>query len=566
MSGHNFLEVALLLFVLLCLAKPLGTYLVKVLNPKEKTFLDPVLKPLEKLIYRMCHVDPLVEQDWKGYLVSLLGFSLMSLMLTGILLGAQSYLPLNPEKFASPSWHLNFNTSSSFMTNTDWQSYAGESTFSYFSQMAGLTVQNFVSAAVGLGVAAALVRGLAGKTIGNFWADLVRGCLYLLLPLSLLASLMFLSEGVPQNFKSYVQVTTLEGEAQVIAQGPIASQQAIKLLGTNGGGFTNVNSAHPYENPTPLSNFLQMVLIFLIPAAQIYYFGRMVGDIWHARCIFGALAVLFVAGVFICASCEMTGNPIIEKLGVSGGNWEGKETRFGVFDSALYACVTTAASCGAVNSMHDSFTPIGGLVPLLNMELGEVIFGGVGAGLYGVLLFVLLAIFISGLIIGRTPEYLGKKIEAYDIKMTVLALLPYVLIVHLFTAWGCFTPWGTDALGNSGPHGFSEILYAFSSAAANNGSSFAGLSANTPGYNVTLGFAMILGRFLVITPVIALAGSLAHKKVHPQTAASFPISSLIFISLLVGVILLVGALTFLPALTMGPIIEQFFMIKGTLFP
>jgi len=565
----DFLQLGVFLLLIILLTKPLGIYLGKVLAPNERTFLDPVFKPVERLIYRACRIDPLVEQNWKDYLACVMGFSLVALLFTAVILATQYYLPLNPQKFAGPSWHLNLNTSFSFMTNTDWQSYGGESTMSYFSQMAALAVQNFVSAAVGLAAAAALVRGIArktGKTIGNFWADLVRVSLYILLPISVIAAALFLSEGVPQNFSPYVQAETLEGGTQTIAQGPIASQQAIKLLGTNGGGFTNVNSAHPYENPTPLANFLQILLIFLIPAAQIYYFGRSVGDTRHAWCIFTALGVLFVAGVMVCAFCESSGNPELTKLGLSGGNWEGKEQRFGVFGSALYACVTTVVSCGAVNSMHDSFTPIGGLIPMLNMQLSEVIYGGVGAGLYSVLLFVFLSIFISGLIIGRTPEYLGKKIETYDIKMTVLAILPYVLVVHAFTAWGCFSKWGLAGLGNTGPHGFSEILYAFSSAAANNGSAFAGLSANTPGYNLTLAAAMFLGRFLVLAPVIALAGSLVQKKVHPKTSASFPVSSLVFISLLVGVILLLGALTFLPALTMGPIIEQFFMLKGALFP
>jgi K+-transporting ATPase ATPase A chain len=401
--------------------------------------------------------------------------------------------------------------------------------------------------------------------VGNFWADVTRISLYILLPLSILAAVIFLYEGVPQNFKPYVQVETIEGAAQTIAQGPIASQQAIKLLGTNGGGFTNVNSAHPYENPTPLANFFQLILIFLIPAAQIYYYGKSIKDTKHAWCIFAALASVFVVGVIICAYAEAANNPELAKIGTFGGNWEGKEQRFGIFSSAFFACVTTVVSCGAVNCMHDSLSPLGGLIPLLNMELSEVIFGGVGAGLYSVLLFVFLAIFISGLIIGRTPEYLGKKIEAFDVKMTVLAILPYVLVVHGLTVWGCLSKPGLAGLGNSGPHGFSEILYAFSSAAANNGSAFAGLSANTPFYNLTLALAMFLGRFLVIAPVIALAGSLAEKKVHPKTAASFPISSFVFISLLVGIILLIGALTFLPALAMGPIVEQFFMLKGVLF-
>lgn len=568
MEISNFLHLAIFLLLTLLLMKPFGIYLSKVLEPNERTFLDPIFKPIECLIYRSCHIDPLVEQDWKDYLACVMGFSLVALFFTAIILATQYYLPLNPQKFAGPSWHLNFNTSFSFMTNTNWQSYDGESTMSYFSQMAALAVQNFVSAAVGIAVAATLVRGIARKsrkTIGNFWTDLVRISLYVLLPFSIVAATLFLAEGTPQNFSPYVQAKTLEGKSQIIVQGPIASQQAIKLLGSNGGGFTTVNSAHPYENPTPRTNFLQNLLIFLIPTAQIYYFGRSVQDTKHAWCIFTALVLLFVSGVMVCAFCESRGNPAFAKLGISGGNWEGKEQRFGVFGSALYACVTTVVSCGAVNSMHDSFTPIGGLIPILNIQLSEVIFGGVGEGLYSVLLFIFLSIFISGLIIGRTPEYLGKKIETYDIKMTVLAILPYVLLVHAFTAWGCFSKWGLAGLGNTGPHGFSEILYAFSSAAANNGSAFAGLSANTPWYNLTLAVAMFLGRFLVMAPVIALAGSLVQKKIHLKSTASFPISSLVFISLLAGIILLIGALTFLSPLIMGPIMEQFFMLKGTLF-
>jgi len=563
----DWLQLALFLIVLLLLVKPVGLYIVQVLE-NEKTFLDPVFKPIETRIYRWSGINPNHEQNWKDYLVCILGFSLVSLLFVIVLLAFQYYLPLNPEKFAAPSWHLNINTSFSFMTNTDWQSYGGESTMSYFSQMAALTVQNFVSAAVGLSAAAALIRGIAshGKTtIGNFWADLVRISLYLLLPICIVAATLFISQGVPQNFKSYVNAQTVEGGTQSIAQGPIASQQAIKLLGTNGGGFTNVNSAHPYENPTPLANYLQMLLILLIPMAQIYSFGRMVKDTRHAWCIFASLAAVFIAGVFVCAFCESRGNPQLDLLGISGSNWEGKEQRFGIFGSALYACVTTVVSCGAVNCMHDSFTPIGGLIPMLNMQLSEVIFGGVGAGLYSVLLFVFLAIFISGLIIGRTPEYLGKKIETFDIKMTMLAILPFVLVVHGFSALACFTDWGVKGLGNAGPHGFSEILYAFSSCTANNGSAFGGLSANTPQYNLTLAAALFLGRFLVLAPVIALAGSFAKKKLHPKTAGSFPVSSLVFITLLIGVILLLGALTFLPALTMGPIVEQFFMLKGKLF-
>ncbi|MBP9842002.1 MAG: potassium-transporting ATPase subunit KdpA [Simkaniaceae bacterium] len=568
MGWTDWLHFILFILIILFLTKPFGLYIERVLDPKKRTLFDPILKPVEHFVYRLCNISPLKEQTWKEYLVSIGGFSFISLVFTSLLLACQYYLPLNPENFTAPSWHLNLNVAFSFMTNTDWQSYGGESTMSYFSQMTALTVQNFVSAAVGLAVAAALVRGIArktGKTIGNFWADLVRINLYLLLLLSILAATLFISEGVPQNFKSYVQAKTIEGRPQTLVQGPIASQQAIKLLGTNGGGYTNANSAHPYENPTPLANLLQLILIFLIPSSQIYYFGRAIKNTKHAWCIITALGLVFIAGVLITAHAEITGNPSFASLGLTGGNWEGKETRFGIFASSLYACVTTVISCGAVNCVHDSLTPIGGLIPLLNMELSEVIFGGVGAGLYSILIFVFLTIFISGLIIGRTPEYLGKKIEAFDVKMTVLATLPFVLLVHGFTAWSCFSTWGLAGLGNSGPHGFSEMLYAFSSGTANNGSAFAGLSANTLPYNLTLAAAMFFGRFLVIAPVMALAGSLITKKVHPQNSASFPISSFVFISLLIGVILLIGALTFLPALTMGPIIEQFFMLKGKLF-
>ncbi|HSX26982.1 MAG TPA: potassium-transporting ATPase subunit KdpA, partial [Chlamydiales bacterium] len=400
----------------------------------------------------------------------------------------------------------------------------------------------------------------------NFWTDLVRISLYILLPICVIAGLILISEGVPQNFNSYVHAETLEGTIQTIAQGPMASQETIKMLGTNGGGFTNANSAHPYENPTPLTHFLEMLLILLIPAAQIYYFGKSIGNIKHAWVIFSALTVLFVAGVILCAHAEAVGNLEWAKLGLTGGNWEGKEQRFGIFSSALFSCTSTVVACGAVNCSLDSMTPIGGFIPMLNMQLTETIFGGVGAGLYSVILYVLLAVFISGLIIGRTPEYLGKKIEAIDVKMIVLALLVYVFVVHAFTAWTCFSSWGVKALGNSGPHGFSEILYAFSSCAANNGSSFAGLSTNTAPYNLILAAAMLLGRFLVMAPVLALAGSMVQKKIHPKNAGTFPVSSLLFITLLVSVILLIGALTFLPALTMGPILEQFFMMKGKLFP
>ena len=570
MQALDWFQLGLLLLCLVLLAKPIGLYLASVLDPKEKTCLDVVLKPVETFIYRCLNVDPFVEHTWKVYLLNILGFSVVAVCLTSLLLAIQYYLPLNPQELTGLSWDLNFNTTLSFMTNSNWQSYSGEKTLSYFSQMAALSVQNFTSAAVGLATAATLVRGIARqamKTVGNFWADLVRICLYLFLPLCILAAGLFISEGVPQNFKPYTVAATMEsGQAQTIVQGPIASQQAIKLIGTNGGGYTNVNSAHPYENPTPLSNFVQLLLILLIPTAQLYYYGHAVKDPKHGWCIFAALAAIFVIGVWVCASAEIIGNPQFANLGLTGGNWEGKEQRFGIFTSSLYACAATASSCGSVISSHDSLTPMGGLVPMLNIQLGEVIFGGVGSGLYSVLLFVFLAIFISGLIIGRTPEYLGKKIESFDIQMTMLAVIPLVFIVHGFTSLACFTNWGVEQLGNSGPHGFSEILYAFSSAAGNNGSAFAGLEANTIGYNLSLGIATLLGRFLIIVPVLALAGSFGHKKIHPKNSGSFPVSSFVFVTLLVGIILLLGALTFLPAISMGPIIEQFYLLKGVLSP
>ncbi len=569
MQIHEWIQLILLFVILGLLIKPIGIYLGQVLDPQEKTFLDPVLKPVERAIYRVSGIDSLIEHSWKSYLGALLFFSVVSCFLVFGLLACQHYLPLNPQHFSAPSWHLNFNTAVSFVTNTNWQNYGGESTLSYFSQMAALTVQNFASPAVGLAAAAALVRGLSRKTaetIGNFWVDLVRLILYFFLPLAIVAAACFMSEGVPQNFKPYVQAQTLDAGVQVIAQGPVASQEAIKMLGSNGGGFFNANSAHPYENPTPLTNFLQIILILLIPGSQFYYFGRAVRDTKHGWYILIALTILLLVGFGTCLGCEWAGNPLWSPFGLGGGNWEGKELRFGLFSSALFACATTSVSCGAVNCMHDSFTPIGGLIPMLNIQLSEVIYGGVGAGLYSVLLYVFLSIFIAGLIIGRTPEYLGKKIEAFEVKMTVLAVLSYVFLVHLFASWACVSDWGIKALGNTGPHGFSEILYAFSSAAANNGSAFGGLSGNTLPYNLTLGVAMLLGRFLFIAPVIAMAGSLAAKKIHPSNSGSFPVSSLIFISLLIGIILLQGALTFLPALTMGPILEQFFMLKGTQFP
>jgi K+-transporting ATPase ATPase A chain len=600
MDMYGWLQLAIFVGLLLLLTKPMGLYLFRVLDCEGRTFLDPVLKPVELFFYRIFRVDRKQEQDWKQYAISLLMFSFVSLLFTYIILRIQHLLPLNPQGLGPVSSDLAFNTAASFTTNTNWQSYGGESTMSYFSQMVGLAFHNFISAAVGIAVAAALVRGIArhtAKTIGNFWVDVVRVILYLLLPICLFYAIFLVSQGMIQNFKSYDTVKVVEPytiqvvkkdannqeikdkqgktvmedkkiDTQTIAQGPMASQVAIKMLGTNGGGFTNANAAHPYENPTPLSNFIQMLSIFLIPSGLTYYLGRMVKNRRHGWAIWGAMAVLFLAGVLICWSAESAGNPHLTALGIerAGGNMEGKEARFGIFNSALFATITTDASCGAVNSMHDSFTPLGGLVPLVNIELGEVVFGGVGAGLYGMLVFVVLAVFLAGLMVGRTPEYLGKKIEAYDVKVSVLAVLVLCLSILGFAAWATVSSWGIASLNNTGPHGLSELLYAYSSAVGNNGSAFAGLSANTPWLNITLGMAMLFGRFLFIVPVLALAGSLAKKKLVPESAGSFPVSGLTFIVLLISTVVIVGALTFFPALAMGPIVEHFIMTgSGKLF-
>jgi len=600
MDIYGWLQLAAFVCLLLLLTKPMGLYLLRVLDGEGRTFLDPVLKPVESLFYRLFRVDPKQEQDWKQYTVSMLIFSLTSLLFTYIILRIQHLLPMNPQGLGPLSPDLAFNTAASFTTNTNWQSYAGESTMSYFSQMVGLALHNFLSAAVGIAVAAALVRGIArhtARTIGRFWVDVVRVNLYLLLPICLIYAVFLVSQGMIQNFKTYDTVKLVEpytiqvpkkdaagqemkdgqGKAvmedqlvdtQTIAQGPMASQAAIKMLGTNGGGFTNANAAHPYENPTPISNFIQMLSVFLIPSGLTYYLGRMVKNRRHGWAVWGAMAALFLAGVLICWSAESAGNPHLTALGLdaASGNMEGKEVRFGIFNSALFATVTTDASCGAVNSMHDSFTPLGGLVPLVNIQLGEVVFGGAGAGLYGMLVFVILTVFLAGLMVGRTPEYLGKKIEAYDVKVSVLALLVLCFSILGFAAWAAVSAWGAAGLNNTGPHGLSEILYAYSSAVGNNGSAFAGLGANTPWMNTTLAIAMLCGRFLFIVPVMALAGSMARKKPAPESAGSFPVSSLTFVILLVGTVIIVGALTFFPALAMSPIVEHFIMTgSGTLF-
>jgi len=565
MDLYGWLQLALFLGLLLAATKPLGLYLVRVLEPDGRTWLDKPVKPVERLLYRIMGVNPKTEQDWRQYARSLFVFSLAGMLFTYAVLRLQHILPLNPQGFGAVRPDLAFNTAASFASNTNWQNYAGETTLSYFSQMVALVLQNFVSAAAGIAAAAALVRGISrhsSKTVGNFWTDLVRINLYLLLPLSIVLSIFLTSQGTIQNFRPSAGAATVETAAvQTIAQGPVASQAAIKMLGTNGGGFFNANAAHPYENPTPLSNFIQMLAIFLIPSGLTYYLGRKVKSQKHGWAVWSAMAILFLAAVLVCWKAEAAGNTRLQALGVdtAAGNMEGKEVRFGIAGSSLFAAVTTAASCGAVNAMHDSFTPLGGLVPLFNIQLGEVVFGGVGAGLYGMLIFIILAVFLTGLMVGRTPEYLGKKIEAYDVKVSVLAVLVPVFCILGLSAWAVVSRWGLAGPANSGPHGLSEILYAFSSAAGNNGSAFAGLNGNTVAYNLSLAMAMLIGRFLVILPVLALAGNLARKKILAPSEASFPASGPTFVIILIGTVLVVGALTFLPALALGPIVEHFLM-------
>lgn len=599
MQGSDWLQLALYVLALSLITKPMGLYLLRVLDAQGKTWLDPMLKPLERLTYRLMGVEPEREHDWKQYTLAMLLFSLAGCVFTYAILRLQHLLPLNPQGLGPVSPHLAFNTAVSFTTNTNWQSYSGESMMSYFSQMVGLAFHNFASAATGIAIAAALVRGIARhstKTLGNFWVDLVRTTYYLLLPICLVFAVFLMSQGMIQNFKPYtrarlvepykiaVEKTNDKGEPvkgangkpvmeeqtvdeQVIVQGPMASQVAIKMLGTNGGGYANANAAHPFENPTPLSNFLQMLSIFSIGSGLTYYLGRMVKNQAHGWTVWSAMMALFLGGVLLCWWAESAGNPIHQKLGVAAadGNMEGKEVRFGIFDSALFATITTDASCGAVNSMHDSFTALGGLVPLFNIQLGEIIFGGVGAGLYGMLVFVVLAVFIAGLMVGRTPEYLGKKIQAFEVKMAMLSLLVLCLSILGFSAWASVSEWGKAGLNNQGPHGLSEIIYAFSSCTGNNGSAFAGLTANTPWYNTTLALAMLSGRFLMIVPIMALAGSLARKKVLPASSGTFPVSGGTFVTLLLGTVLLIGALNFLPALALGPIVEHFLTLQGKLF-
>ena len=578
MHPNDWLQLLLFIGVLALITKPIGIYLTKVLDPHGKTWLDPLIRPFEKITYRLMGVDSSKEHGWQSYTFAVLLFSAVGVLFTYAILRLQHLLPLNPQGLPALSPALAFNTAVSFTTNTNWQSYGGESTMSYFSQMVALAIHNFTSAAVGIAIAAALVRGVSRQsatTLGNFWVDVIRTTYYLLLPLCLVFAVFLVSQGTVQNFKAYDTATLVEpmGEVttQTIVQGPMASQSAIKMLGTNGGGYTNANSAQPFENPTPLANFIQMLSIFSIGSGLTWYLGKSTKNQAHGWSVWTAMMVLFVTGVLACWWAEAHGNPIHQALGIANtdGNMEGKEVRFGIFNSSLFATVSTAASCGAVNAMHDSFTAIGGLVPIFMMELGEVVIGGVGAGLYGMLVFVVLAVFIAGLMVGRTPEYLGKKIQAFDVKMAMLALLVLTASILGFTAWAAASTWGQAGLNNAGPHGFSEILYAYSSATANNGSAFAGLTANPasgdPHYNVTLAAAMLIGRFFMIIPIMALAGSLVKKKIAPPSAGTFPVSGSLFTILLLGTVLLVGALNFLPALALGPIVEHFLMLKGSLF-
>ncbi len=580
MTASGWLQLGIYVALLLAITKPLGIYLWRTLDPARAgggTFLDPVLGPVERLIYRVLRVDGRKEQNWKQYGIAMLVFSLVTAVFTYGILRLQDKLPLNPQGLPATSEHLAFNTAVSFTTNTNWQSYVGEATMSYLSQMVALASHNFFSAAVGIAIAAALIRGIArdgSRTVGNFWVDLVRLHLYVLLPICVIFAVFLISQGMIQNFKPYMVATTLDQTLaasttqpalQTVGQGPVASQVAIKMLGTNGGGFFNANAAHPFENPTPLSNLVQMLSIFAIPSALTYYLGRMVKKQAHGWTVWGVMFAMFFAGVLVCWSAESKGNPRLNDVGVAAtGSMEGKEVRFGISQSALFATITTDASCGAVNSMHDSFTPLGGLVPLFNIQTGEVIFGGVGAGMYGMLVFVVLAIFIAGLMVGRTPEYLGKKIEAFDVKAAGLTILAPGLAILAFTTWACVAGWGATGLNNSGPHGFSEILYAYTSGAGNNGSAFAGLTTNAPEYNTTLAFDMLVGRFFMIIPIMALAGHLAKKKIKPQSAGSFPVSGPTFGFLLAGTVILVGALTFVPALGLGPILEHFVMRGGSM--
>jgi K+-transporting ATPase ATPase A chain len=559
--------------VLLALTKPLGIYMFRVFEGDQQP-LPRFFGPIERVLYRLCGVDPKKQQTWTEYTLALLLFSAITMLVTYAIERLQQVLPLNPQQLGPVPSDLAFNTAASFTTNTNWQSYGGESTMSYLTQMAGLAWHNYISAAAGIGVMLAIARGLTyhvrpgvTRTLGNFWVDLIRATVYVLMPICIPLALVLVSQGVLQNFSPYVELTTLEGAKQTLAMGPTASQIAIKQLGTNGGGFFNVNSSHPFEGGTPLANFLQMLAILVIPAAQTYTYGRMARDQKQGWVLFTAMAVFFLVGVSVAYHYEAAGNPALQSLAVdqTAGNMEGKEVRYGIAGSVTWAVATTDASNGSVNSMHDSYTPLGGLVPLVNIQLGEVVFGGVGAGLYGMLIFVLLAVFIAGLMVGRTPEYLGKKIESREVKLAMLYVLIFPLFILYFTAWSAVVPYGVSSLNNNGPHGLTEILYAFSSAAGNNGSAFAGLTTNTLWYNVTQGLTMLACRFLMIVPVLAIAGSMVGKKVVPAGPGTFPTNGTLFIVLLVGVIFIVGALTFFPVLSLGPIVEHFVAQAGKVF-
>ena len=598
MTANGWLQIGIYLLVLLTITKPMGVFMARVFAG-EKTFLDPVLRPVERLLYRACGVDDTREMDWKEYTIAMLLFSGVSMLALYLIERVQQLLPWNPQHFPKVATDLAFNTAASFTTNTNWQAYSGESTMSYFTQMAGLAYHNFASAAMGIALAIAFIRGIARRqmqTLGNFWVDLVRSSLWVLLPFCIVGALVLVSQGVVQNLRPYDKATVVEPQQvqrmgpdgkpavgpdgklimdtvteQTIAQGPVASQEIIKEFGTNGGGFFNANSAHPFENPTPFSNLLEMFCIFAIGAGLTYTLGRMTSSQRHGWAVWAAMAIVFLAGVTVAYWAEARGNPLLAGVNQQatatqpGGNMEGKEVRFGIANSALFTTVTTDASCGAINGWHDSYMPLGGMVPLVNMMLSEVIFGGVGSGLYGMLIYVVLTVFIAGLMVGRTPEYLGKKIEAYDVKMAMLVVLVFPLVILVFTALSSVNGFGTSGIGNPGPHGFTEILYSFVSTAANNGSSFGGLTVNTLWYDVTTGLTMLAGRFLMIIPMLAIAGNLAGKKYVPPSLGTFPVTTPLFTVLLISVILIVGALTFFPALSLGPILEHLFMVAGKTF-
>src|SRR5450631_1407843 len=591
MTANGWLQIAVFFLIVLAVTKPLGVFMAKVFN-RERTFLDPVLRPIERLIYKLTGVNEEHEMPWTEYAIAMLLFTAVPMLLLYLIQRVQYYLPFNPQKLVGVNPpHLAFNTAASFTTNTNWQAYSGETTMSYFTQMAGLAYHKFMSAAVGIALAIALIRGIErreSKTIGNFWVDTTRAALWVLLPACIIYALVLVSQGVVQNFRPYdsaklmeaqqISTTGADGKTttqtvtqQTIAQGPVASQEAIKMLGTNGGGFFNTNSAHPFENPTPLSNYLQMISIFAIGSGLTYTLGRMTNAQRHGWAVWAAMALLFMAGVTTAYWAEARGNPMLHGVNQQatalqpGGNMEGKEVRFGIASSALFATVTTDASCGAVNGFHDSFTPIGGMIPLANIMLSEVVFGGVGAGMYGILIYIVLAVFIAGPMVGRTPEYLGKKIEAYDVKMSMLVVLVFPLVILTFAAISSVNGFGTSSIANPGPHGFTEILYAFVSSAGNNGSAFGGLTANTLWYDVTTGLTMLAGRFLMIIPMLAIAGNLARKKYVPPSLGTFPVTTPLFTTLLIGVIVIVGALTFFPALSLGPILEHLLMQAGKTF-